>query len=95
MTSSGFFCLSILICSTLLPYGGADHLPLVINTWSVIDANSAGEYQSINFGMTQIIPCAPAASAITGGKSFLDAIVLGCSEAEKNTSYDTIGYGGR
>ena len=36
-----------------------------------------------------------AANAITSGKSYLDAIELGCNAVEHNTSVDSVGYGGR
>ena len=33
--------------------------------------------------------------ALTGGKSYLDAIELGCTAAEQNESITSVGYGGR
>jgi len=36
-----------------------------------------------------------AAEALSNGGSYLDAVEQGCAAAERNTSIDSVGYGGR
>jgi hypothetical protein len=93
--------LLVFACSIfLLPCAStAGTLPLVINTWPFVESNVIGErefkpfYQYCENACLLLILIA--ASAVANGSGYLDAIEKGCSAAERNTSIDSVGYGGR
>ena len=85
----------VFVC-LLTTTSSAGNLPLVINTWTFLNATRAGGHH-VTIILELIYTCSLgiAVGKLHEGGTYLDAIVAGGTECEVAQCDHTVGYGGR